>query len=368
MKPAMSVSLSVGERQLLIDSVERRDAAAVAKWLDGEYFLIEIGSDEENAFALNIEVDDIPAMVAFSSEENIQEFVNGNPEFFEEDSVSAFRLSTFDMLDGLPEGLALVIDPGAEDTVLIPSDLIAEAIPLVESRSLKVEDDPEVIQHPLRAESLAFLRSLGFKPVNNLPQPNLGRMLRPTTEIALRLLALGGLFCWASAPEDRIKTVILKAAMKSKGISKFVTADEREILQLPRSEAREQHCDVIGWRLENMWPLAWVLGYPKEPTLDATQIGGEIIRSLIFDFLRGMDLNLESLIRECTVRSNQEVIAMEDRFYCAHNAVRNAQLGRDTVPEGFHPVQHGGAVHERRHSLTWALSPGVAWDDTDLST
>lgn len=28
----------------------------------------------------------------------------------------------------------------------------------------------------------------------------------------------------------------------------------------------------------------------------------------------------------------------------------------------------GGAIHERRHSLTWILSPGIDWDDTDMST
>ena len=48
--------------------------------------------------------------------------------------------------------------------------------------------------------------------------------------------------------------------------------------------------------------------------------------------------------------------------------MRSAQLGSDTVPEGFHPVGDGGTVHERRHALTWILSAGVDWDETDLST
>ena len=59
---------------------------------------------------------------------------------------------------------------------------------------------------------------------------------------------------------------------------------------------------------------------------------------------------------------------MEDLFYCAHDAVRSAQLGGATVPIGFHPIDDGGGIHERRHALTWALSPGTDWDDTDLST
>lgn len=51
------------------------------------------------------------------------------------------------------------------------------------------------------------------------------------------------------------------------------------------------------------------------------------------------------------------------------STVRGAQLGNASmVPARFHPVMDGGAIHERRHSLTWILSPGIDWDDTDMST
>jgi hypothetical protein len=39
-----------------------------------------------------------------------------------------------------------------------------------------------------------------------------------------------------------------------------------------------------------------------------------------------------------------------------------------TVPADFDPIANGGVIHERRHALTWALAPGVSWDDIDLST
>ncbi len=69
------------------------------------------------------------------------------------------------------------------------------------------------------------------------------------------------------------------------------------------------------------------------------------------------------------LRPLREVAQLEDIFYCAHNAVRSAQLGRiEAVPNGFHPVTNGGVVHEKRHSLTWIFSPNVKWNDTDLST
>ncbi len=47
---------------------------------------------------------------------------------------------------------------------------------------------------------------------------------------------------------------------------------------------------------------------------------------------------------------------------------RSASLGGKTVPKGFHPIAGTGVIHERRHALTWATSPRVKWDDTDLST
>ena len=40
---------------------------------------------------------------------------------------------------------------------------------------------------------------------------------------------------------------------------------------------------------------------------------------------------------------------------------RSAQLGAPTAPKGFDPVVGTGVIHERRHSLTWAISPDVSW-------
>ncbi|MCI0742675.1 MAG: DUF4272 domain-containing protein, partial [Gemmataceae bacterium] len=102
------------------------------------------------------------------------------------------------------------------------------------------------------------------------------------------------------------------------------------------------------------------------------EIGGyawlRISQAIICSFLPGLDATIEQLVEKAEPRTLEDVIAMEYRFYCAHNAVVSAQLGGDTVPAGFHPLLHGGAVHERRHSLTWCLSPGVIWSDTDLNT
>lgn len=117
-----------------------------------------------------------------------------------------------------------------------------------------------------------------------------------------------------------------------------------------------------------MWPLAWVLGFEAEPTIEAAQIDMAVGRAIIVNFLGGTNGSIDEFVRGAEVRSRREVVELEDRFYCAHNAVRSAQLGEETVPEDFDPVAHGGVVHERRHALTWCLSPGIDWDETDLNT
>jgi hypothetical protein len=60
---------------------------------------------------------------------------------------------------------------------------------------------------------------------------------------------------------------------------------------------------------------------------------------------------------------------MEDLFYCAYSAVRSAVYGgAASVPERFDPMVNGLVIQERRHALTWMVSPGVAWQETDRST
>ncbi len=184
-------------------------------------------------------------------------------------------------------------------------------------------------------------------------------------------MALAALFTWASAPESAAASERVRKHIKKNGLRAWLTKEEAEIASLPRAKARKAHADGIGWKLENMWPLAWALGFEAEPSIEASQIDEAISRAILFNFLAGLEGTVQGLVRKSKLRSAGEVIALEDRFYCAHNAVRSAQIGElggKTVPAGFHPIIHGGVVHERRYSLTWCLSPGTAWEDTDLST
>ncbi|MDX1944945.1 MAG: DUF4272 domain-containing protein [Pirellulaceae bacterium] len=220
----------------------------------------------------------------------------------------------------------------------------------------------------LRKKVFAELEAAGFSPAKSLPLPDMDQRLRPAAEVSARLMALDALFTWVAFLENSVATARIQNYIDRNRLLDWLTEKESAIVTLSRNEARDLHVDNIGWKLENMWAFAWVLGFDQEPTLEASQIEEDVTRPLIYEFLPGLDATVDQLLAKSTPRSTDDVIAMEYRFYCAHNAVRSAQLGGDTVPKGFHPLIHGGAVHERRHSLSWCLSPEVAWDETDLST
>lgn len=229
-------------------------------------------------------------------------------------------------------------------------------------------DAPDDEAVALKRRVFNELVSHGFQPANSLPLPDLHPDVHAPHTICTRLMALQAVFAWAAAPEHAVGSPILQAYIERNNLRAAMTESELALIDLPRDEALEQHAGTVGWKLENMWALAWVVGFKEEPTLDASQIPDAIIQALLFDFLPGWDGNAADFAARIRLRSTRELCHMEYKFYCAHNAVRGAQLGGATVPKDFDPIAHGGAVHERRHSLTWSLAPRVDWDETDLST
>lgn len=219
-----------------------------------------------------------------------------------------------------------------------------------------------------RAAHLARLEHDGFRVAASLPEEP-DRPLRPIREIGARLLALKALFLRTVLPDEALPDGLLSGFAERNGLVEALTPTERQIWATPRAQAAKAHGPTIGWRLENIWALAWVLGHEIELGYLGGMVGPEqidpIFRAFTPTFGEG---ELDAWVATLEPRDPATVNAMEDLLYCVHNAVRSAQLGGDTVPEGFHPLSDGGTVHERRHVLTWALSPGVAWDDTDLST
>lgn len=223
-----------------------------------------------------------------------------------------------------------------------------------------------------RRFSMDLLDVDGFSASKWLPtwkmRNGMGTEIRKKEEILDRLMCSYAAVTWVVIPEATLPSEHLQALLEKRGLKKFLTAQEKEILGTARKDAGEKFGSSVGWQMENMWALAWVLGFKETPDIDQDQIGEETIRS-IWQFLDPAWTDKSAFIEKLKMKPLNEVVQLEDIFYCAHNAVRSAQTGKEEcVPKGFHPVRHGGIIHEKRHSLTWVLSPGVDWAKTDLST
>lgn len=218
-----------------------------------------------------------------------------------------------------------------------------------------------------RQQQIEGLAEAGFRVSRGLPLSDRSA-LRPIPEIARRLMAIKCLMAWVCVPKEQCANAEVQTCVSANRLASSFGDAEKRVLQTPRQQAQAEHMDDIGWTFENAWPLAWILGYEQTPEYWGVMLDAPQIRDLLLTFTPGLGVDLEAWCADLTPVPALEVVYLEDTFYCLHNAVRSAQLGGETVPPGFDPSGNGGVIHERRHALTWALSPGVRWDETDLST
>lgn len=177
----------------------------------------------------------------------------------------------------------------------------------------------------IRAANLDVLTAMGFKVAQGLPLGPRGSGIgpRPVEEIAKRLWALNCLFAYIAAPNKKVPTMRICKCMLRSDLRRFLTADELEVLDGWRSKSQKRHIETIGWRLENMLPLAWILGFAIEPDVDGDMLEGEPVNDLVEGFIGSMDQLMDPWLNDKTPRTNLEIIAREDLLYCAHNAVRS---------------------------------------------
>jgi hypothetical protein len=222
----------------------------------------------------------------------------------------------------------------------------------------------------IRKDNLDLLNAKGFTVTDWLPIGPRSDVaaLRPVDAIACQLIALTSAFLYVSYSTKWVSTSTIRACVTRNQLRPYLGTKGRQIVNGSRLNAVWRHRLTIGWYLENMLSLAWILGFEDEPDVQGTMLNGKQKRTLIPNFVGDLTIDVTRWTAGLAPRSESDVIRLEDRFYCAHNAVRNAQVGRSTVPDGFDPIVNGGVIHERRHALTWAVSPDVRWDDTDLST
>lgn len=216
----------------------------------------------------------------------------------------------------------------------------------------------------LRLKNLSICLNAGFKPAVFLPI-KFDKEPRPLFEIAQRLNAIKALVLWLMVSQKKLGSDKIIDFIHKNNLENFMDKKEKEILNTPRDD--EQARNFIGWKFENAWSLAWYFGY-KKPDIMGEVMFGYQMQEILANFSCPLNKNVREWAEERVTISREELIKMEDLFYCLHNAVRRAQLGGDTVPNGFNPIENGKIIHERRHSLTWMLSKSVVWEKTNLST
>ncbi|GAA4459288.1 MULTISPECIES: SseB family protein [Novipirellula] len=126
--------------QALDAAIAERNAKEIRSILLGlDFVLINIDDedegdgDEESMGALTAEIEDADVLVAFSSEENAGLFVGEMGDLFsEEDEVQGFVVDGETLLEFLPEGFGLLINPETEYKQIIDPELATEILELGE--------------------------------------------------------------------------------------------------------------------------------------------------------------------------------------------------------------------------------------------
>jgi hypothetical protein len=179
--------------------------------------------------------------------------------------------------------------------------------------------------------------------VAELPERRLGG-LRPAREIASRLMACDAVCSWVELPEDVAAAERLRAYAERNGLAGWMTRAERRVWEAPRAPAASP-------AREELWPLAWALGFDPAPPPDGATVADKRVRGILCDFLPGLDARVDELCGR--PRGAAEVAAVEELFYCAEHAA--------SLPAGFDPAVHGEVIRRRRRALTFCL--GGPWDD-----
>ncbi len=209
-----------------------------------------------------------------------------------------------------------------------------------------------------RDSHLGQLNDLGLETTDKIPNAHERgfSQVRPKPEIVRRLMATLAAFAWVCAPDEIVHDeTVMRYIQENELNDGTFSLPEAKWIATPRNLAR-QFAVEAGWMTEYMWSLAWLLGYPPTPNPCPEQVTQEIIVALRDGFLGGFDSGFDELMNTTRVRSLESIITLEDLLYCAHNAM--FRIGN---------VDSTRIVQERRHSLTWSLSPGVTWEQTDVT-
>jgi hypothetical protein len=114
------------------DAVSERDTSQLRSLLiGGEFVLLSTTRNEQdddgNIGAITAEIGDIDVLVVFTSEQSAGHFVHESGDLFEEDEeVDGIVVEGDALLDYLPDGFGILLDPESDGALVIEPAIIAE--------------------------------------------------------------------------------------------------------------------------------------------------------------------------------------------------------------------------------------------------
>lgn len=116
----------------LHEAVSERDAGSlIARILEREFVLLSTSRSDEvddgNIGAITALLDDMEVLVVFSDEREAGNFVQENGDAFESDEdVDGVVVDGDALLDYLPDGYGMMLDPDSETAIVIEPGLLRE--------------------------------------------------------------------------------------------------------------------------------------------------------------------------------------------------------------------------------------------------
>ena len=112
----------------LFDAIAKNNAAEVARFLSQEQFtLVETADDADGKAALIGEFNDVPVLVAFTSNDHAAKFAGANRDLLDANGeLPGFVVGGTDMLMYLPDDVGVVFNPESSEEAMITPKLVRE--------------------------------------------------------------------------------------------------------------------------------------------------------------------------------------------------------------------------------------------------
>jgi hypothetical protein len=202
----------------------------------------------------------------------------------------------------------------------------------------------------IRAESIRKLSGAGVRVNPTLPPLETSLKARSSSAVIDRALALHAVVAASYGfPRDQATTWI-----EREGVSGSLTDLEREQLSSGGN-------GIVGFRrrVEALAALAWTVSVV--PACDPFQKLPSSLVAKFPDLLR--DEAASGFVSASHLRGVADLVAALDLMYCAHWALRQAELSGKRLTK----LQPLAVVEERRRALEWVLS-AEDWDELALDT